>query len=95
MNGLDVLNNAAIGYGGTYAAGTGGLIVSGNVGIGTWNPASAFVVIGGNTGIGYATPVYHLDVRKSLTTAALDVQNSQGLPKAQLFVLEIIMVLVN
>ncbi len=54
--GLSVLGGASLGSYATTAAPAGGLIVSGNVGIGTTGPQGAFVVTNGNVGIGTFAP---------------------------------------
>ncbi len=57
-NSLDVASNVSIGtaYAGYFAAPTNGLIVQGNVGIGTMTPQGGFVVTNGNVGIGTWAP---------------------------------------
>lgn len=60
---MDVVGNVSLGaYGGKNAAPTNGLIVSGNVGIGTMTFDAALVVMGGNVGIGTWKPTATLEV---------------------------------
>src|SRR5208283_5520823 len=63
-NSLDVASNVSIGtaYAGYFAAPTNGLIVQGNVGIGTTTPQGGFVVTNGNVGIGTWAPGSALSV---------------------------------
>ena len=64
---MNILGNVGIG---TFsydpymknAAPNGGMIIAGNVGIGTWVPGGALTVMGGNVGIGTWKPITDMEV---------------------------------
>ncbi|MBI2620950.1 hypothetical protein HYW61_01860, partial [candidate division WWE3 bacterium] len=74
-------------YGGGLALGSyvvrtppsNGLVVSGNVGIGYYDPGTAALAINGNVGIGTTGPIVNLDVRSAASAnAGINLQPTTG-----------------
>lgn len=74
---VDIKGNLSLGtYGGTKAASSNGLIVSGNVGIGTFTANNSLIVASGNLGIGTLRPGQQLDVVGTARMAGFNLSTS-------------------
>ncbi len=78
-NMLDIRDGVGIGttYAGYSSAPANGLIVQGNVGIGTWAPGGALSVLNGNVGFGVTAPSANLEVSTSSTNTTRGIMTSQ------------------